>query len=44
MDRLRLRSILESVGHETYCTEDPDQVLNYVMGGVEVVVTDLQMT
>ena len=44
MDRLRLQSILESVGHETYCTEDPSQVLDYVAGGVEVVVTDLQMT
>jgi CheY-like chemotaxis protein len=44
MDRLRIRSILESVGHETYSTEDPDQVLDYVAGGVEVVVTDLQMT
>ena len=42
-DRLRLRSILESAGHETYSSEDVEQVLNYLRGGVEVIVTDLHM-
>ena len=42
-DRLRLRTILEHAGHETYATEDVEQVLNYSRAGIDVVITDLQL-
>ena len=42
-DRLRLRSILEHAGHETYATQNVEQVLNYSRAGVDLVITDLQM-
>jgi CheY-like chemotaxis protein len=42
-DRLLLRSILEGAGHDTYSTQDIEQVLNYAKAGVDVIFTALQM-
>lgn len=42
-DRRLLRRILESAGHDTYVTQDIEQVLNYSRAGVDVIFTALHM-
>jgi len=42
-ERLLLRDILEGAGHDTYTTQDLQQILNYCRGGVDLVFTGLQM-
>lgn len=42
-ERLLLRNILEGAGHDTYTTQDLQQILNYCRGGVDLVFTGLQM-
>lgn len=42
-DRVRLRNILESAGHETYATLDVEQVVNYSRAGVDMIFTALDM-
>ena len=42
-DRVRLRNILASAGHETYATLDVQQILNYTRAGVDMIFTALNM-
>lgn len=42
-ERHLMRSILEGAGHDTYMTQDLEQILNYCRGGVDVIFTALQM-
>jgi CheY-like chemotaxis protein len=42
-DRLLLRNILESAGHDTYETQDLEQLLEYSRTGIDVIFTALQM-
>jgi CheY-like chemotaxis protein len=42
-ERLLLRNILEGAGHDTYATQDLQQILNYCRGGIDLIFTALQM-